>query len=167
MTFADEHSSQITTMPPFKSVFSTFNAGSNLTLGIPNNYKAYLLFFNDGSTLSSFDYDYMFQWKSAERLTISIESDVTNELLQRIDDMSNMKRLKSLALAVHPQSYQTIQVRPFLKKLPSLRYLFLEPKGLSEEEMDVFAANQTIPFGWAMEMKRAFVKYSKKWWCWW
>lgn len=167
MTFADEHDSQITIMPPFKSVFSIFNMGSNLTLGIPANYNAFLLFFNPGATLSSFDYDYMFTWKLAERLTLSMESDVTYELLQRIDDMRGMKQLKSLALAIHRRSYKTIQVKPFLKKLRSLKFVFLEPKGLSEEEMDEFAANQHIPFVWSTEMKRSYVKYEKKWWCFW
>lgn len=157
---------QIIIMPSFKNVFGSFKIGANLTLGIPNNYKNYLLFFDGNVSITEADFIYMFEWKSAERLGISDECNMAYELLNRVDAMSKMKQLKSLTINVDQKSYKKIKVRPFLTKLLSLRHAFFEPKALSEDEVNEFVQNQEIPWTWKSEVKRSVITYSKRWWCW-
>lgn len=141
--------------------------GANLTLGIPDNYKNYLLFFDRNVTMTEADFNYMFEWKKAERLGISDENDMALQLMNRVDGMSKMKRLRSLTINFDQKSYKIIRVRPFLKKLPSLRHAFFEPKALSENEVNEFVQNQEIPWTWTTEVKKSIITYSKRWWCWW
>lgn len=164
MTFQDGENNAIVIMPPFKNVFGSFNVGANLTAGIPTSYTNYLLFFGDNVNVTATDLDYMFQWTAATQLAISDERDVAYQLSERLDGMRAMKRLKSLTLDIHRDAYKKLRIRGFLKRLPSLRHGFFEPKRLTEAEVEEFVRNQDVPMSWNVKVTRSFVEYSKKWW---
>lgn len=161
MHFTDAKGNEIVISPGSRSTQAYFIAGEGLTLGIPQNYEQYFVFFDNDAIATADDIYRIVRWRAATRVTISDRADMAYSLSKQMNEMRKMKRLRSLSLDVQRRTYKRLSLKQFLRKLPRLQTAnFLAPS-LSEQEFKEFVALQEPEKGWHLEAKFKLITYQR------
>lgn len=141
--FEDKRGNSLALLPKTRDLSAAFSTGENLTLELPDNYREYNIIYYNTSIATTADIDYMLQWKNAVRLEILGMPEISRALLQRIDEMKEMKHLRRLAFNINSK-VANMTVRPFLEKLPVLDSVSFYGPSLTDEELETFAHSQDV-----------------------
>lgn len=162
---SDFRSNAITLRPAQKRVQAEFLEGSDLLLGIPNDFENYYIVYHMLAVVTEADLDYMVTWTNANSLVIDDKCNVALGLLRRIDQMAAMKKLTYLQLNIHTLSTDRMHLRPFFRHLPSLRnFLIIFDEKFTGKARNDFLAAQEIPDTFKMVQlnDRKTVRFDKK-----
>lgn len=130
----------ITLHPSRGQVKTMFFYGTNLTLGIPSDYAEYFLIYYQGSNVTQNDLDYMFKWTKATRLEVFDDSDsnVVDQFSKRLDEFNAFKHLKKIAFNIHAETFEQLNLKGFLMKLPALKEANFHAKNVSFVDIQKF-----------------------------
>lgn len=162
MSFYDGNGSHIAIYPIWRSVIATFRSTEHTIHGIPDNYHIYNILINGDASFTTDDLDYILQWKRAQSLAITSESDVAVQLLRRISDFKEMKHLERLFVNTDRHSYKELNVSVFLEQLTSLQLAQFPGDLLSYEEIEDFVDIQKVPEGWRVDVIDKLIEFKKK-----
>lgn len=141
--FADNHGNAITISPKSRRVHAALALGENLTLGFPDNYREYHVTYYDNLYATEADIDYMLTWKNSIRIEMfDVNNTIPRMLLERINEMKDMQHLERLAFNINRNQF--LDVRPFLKELPTLQSISFYGASMSDEELEEFIYRQDI-----------------------
>lgn len=127
LLFYDDDYNEIDVAPGRKAARAVFIKSTNLFHGIPDNYKDYLLDLSRSYKVSAADLDYMIGWKAA--ISLRIVGDISTELVEDIDKLTEMTALRSLWICLNGNTYERLDVRRLLTDM----------HGLVEVTFDIYA----------------------------
>lgn len=161
ISFIDDNGNMIQLYPETRQLLLSVAFGAISLDGLPLDYDGYDIEF-EGAQFTSAYLDALLLWKNIKFAQINDQNNAAYEILQRIDEFSELKELSTIALNLQRDSYKKILVQPYLKKLPTLKQaFFLLEKSLNQEEIDEFINNQTIPADWKAVQRDRLIEYQK------
>lgn len=162
--FVDEEKNAVRLEPKARLVIADLESGKNLLLGLPDNYRIYIVRLSSNATATNEDLDYIVQWINAEMLQISdaSNSNVSYGLLQRLDKMQDMKQLKDIMLNIQRDSYKELNIKLFLNRLPTLKSARFYKNYLNKDERIYFMNHLNIPDNWKLRNRHGFVFIERK-----
>lgn len=159
--FTDRPGNVVILFPTTQHLQAYYFAGEGLHFGLPAHYAGYSIVTDVPVNVTDAELDYIVQWKRTQRMHIFDRSDVGYGLLQRIDQLKQMKRLATLTMKVQRKSYKRFTVRPFLTELESLRRATFVAKQLKRSEFKEFVANLPTVDDWTFKVDGRWVFYVK------
>lgn len=161
MRFNDFDGNRISIYPTLRLLYASLRFGQYLTRGMPNTYKDYYIRFRDNAIVTTDDISHILQWTGVRSLFLFDKSNLAFELSQRIEEMKEMSELVELTLSIQRESYIMLQVRTFMRQLPSLQKLNLSVEALKEEEIEEFMEIQKISKRWKIvyDEKNRIISY--------
>lgn len=158
--FADEYENVVKMVPvlaqQYQYIGATLTFGDNLTLGFPNHYNRYRLKIGKDASLSTHDYDNIFQWANTRYFEINDQHNYAIDLSTRIDQLKALEKLEGIALKIQSYSYQEFRVKPFLEGLPTLTYAYLLTYDLDTEQVGEFMRLQQVPDNFSQQFFEYF-----------
>lgn len=98
-----------------------------------------------------------------EHLNLNVSSElVAPYFVNHIVELAKLQQLHHLYFDIRPNSYQTLQVRPFLVELRALNQLYINFRTHDHHIMNEFVKKQTIPSAWKYQIKNTRVIFTKK-----
>lgn len=161
LTFEDAFKNEIHITPSRKEARTFFHAKTDLLAGMPVDYTDYIITFLGSAVASNADIDKILEWKNAKNLRVFDGGDAAYRLLQRIDELAEMKELQWFLCNINRQTYKQINVRLLWGKIKSLEYASFTGSELSEAELKEFLAANAGPPGWKISIKGHVVSYSR------
>lgn len=161
LTFEDAFKNEIHIVPNRKEARAFFHAKTDLLGGFPIDYTDYIITFSDSAIASNADIDRILKWKNAKDLRVFDTGDAANQLLQRVDELVEMRQLQWFMCSINRQTYKNINVGLLLEKMNSLEYVSFTGKELSESELKEFLAAQTVSRRWKTKIQDKSVSFSK------
>lgn len=140
LLFYDAANNEIDLEPGQKAARAVFIESTDLFHGIPDNYKDYMLDLSRNYKVSTADLDYMIGWKAATKLRIV--GDISTELLEDIDKLTEMTALRSLWIRLNGSTYERLDV---------LR-LLTDMDGLVEVTFDIFTLTNDEQFKFVIKL---------------
>lgn len=158
--FEDEDEN-VVNIDSFGTLQAVYRKGRNLTLGLPNNYTRYTIYFRSTATFSSYDYDYIFQWRKMLTFGAFGRSSVAYDLMMRSNELQSLRELRYISMTLQLHSYKNLRVKPFLENLPIVIGVLFKFGELSLEQIHEFHQYQDIPenFKVNVDIANAFIQY--------
>lgn len=153
LTLVDDRNNSVKFNKPGKTLSAEFHSGANLTLTLPSDYVYYHIVVHDGAIITAADLDFIAKWKKTETLRIIGVGKVSNfnvalPLLERINQLKTMRRLREFKVSVYSNAYKGFVVKPFMKRFPLLKLIILDGSSLTRVELEEMAQNQEVPGYW-------------------
>lgn len=146
--------------PTVKFVVIHFNDGENSLLGIPSNYTRFMINYGSEATPTVDNINSILQWSETEVLVFHDENSVVLfELLDRIDEMSRLTKIKTLGFALANNSYNRINVGNLVEKLPTLNAIELASIELDDVYKTEFVAKNPAPTSWIKWVDSNAIRY--------
>lgn len=146
--------------PTVKFVVIHFNDGENSLLGIPSNYTRFMINYGSEATPTVDNINSILQWSETEVLVFHDENSVVLfELLDRIDEMSRLTKIKTLGFALANNSYNRINVGNLVEKLPTLNAIELASLELDDVYKTEFVAKNPAPTSWIKWVDSNAIRY--------
>lgn len=161
LTFADAYKNEIQIAPFRKEAIAFFHAKTDLLAGIPVDYTDYIITFSEPAVASNTDIDRILEWKNATNLRVLDAGDAAYRLLQRVDELAEMKQLQWFLCNINQQTYKKINVGLLLDQVKSVEYASFTGKELSVSELKGFSAAQAVSRRWKTKIQGQSVVFSK------
>lgn len=165
LRFADVHGNSIEMYPAEGKVIAELRHGENLILGLPVNYKKYILHIPNSLNITAAEVDYIYRWKNIAELSISEGErvpDLAYRMTLRPSKMKAMTQLWSLRFSLHQGIYEKFSVAKFLKHLPAIELISVDVKELKAGQIDRFIENQSSLKNWMTKVKNGSVAFERK-----
>lgn len=152
--FTDEHTNTVSLYPRIQRLEATYFVGDGLYLGLPDSYVGYWIVSYGNVVVTDDELNYILQWKKTLQLDIRDRSNVAFELMQRAEQINEMKNLENFSASIQRKSYKELDVRGFLRKMETLKSASFICNLLPRNEFHEFVKKQeafddwklTIPF---------------------
>lgn len=138
-----------------------FHAGKNLLSGISSKHTEYQVNYWGTAVPTVDNIDSILQWKSADTLRINGAGNVTLNLSERIDEFSELTKLKFLDLSIESASYKNIKPALFIQKVSSLSIVRFVGQDMTSAQMKEFKERNPAPAKWSVYQTAKSVDYVK------
>lgn len=161
ISFVDDNGNMIQLYPQTRQLLLSVAFGEIPLDGLPLDYDGYDIEFEGGQFTPAY-IDAFLQWKQIKFAQINDQNNAAYEILQRIEEFSELKELSKIVLNLQQDSYKKVILQPFLEKLPALEQaFFLFDKSMNQDEIDEFVDGQNIPDNWKAVKRDGLIKYQK------
>lgn len=148
LVFIHNVENYIIIVPGVRKVVAEFRSPQSL-LGIPVDYKYYVIINEVDANVSDTDIDYILQWNDAKELAIVGGSLLPLQLQERISTTNVLKSLTKFEASIAKQTYKQLRLVPFLNAFESLNEIFFQSHdSITTAEYKEFLKLQTIPKNW-------------------
>lgn len=138
-----------------------FRHGENPLSGVPTNYIHYTVEYMNSAKPTTENIDSILQWKNAYTLRCRDRGDVAVTLFKRIDELSDLTKLRTLELSMEGDKPEQINVATFLNNLTGLRKLCFTFKDKTEKQVKEFELKNKIPLNWRSLVQQKHICYNK------
>lgn len=137
-----------------KWLHAVFFSGSNLTYGMPQNYRNIHLYYAQNATCTEADLERLMTWQSARSIDIREASGSAGVYLsQHANQFQHFDELNFIGFLAHPQNYKDVKVGVIVENVERLHQLGVLVDTLNEEQVAEFV-RQPVPNGWFGEVRR-------------
>lgn len=143
ITFEDSIGNSVRVVPVNPRIVAHFIGGENHLTRLPTNCKIYNIKIEGNAKVTDADIDAILKWQFATEIHIIDNTNVSNELFKRIDEMKCM-RLQKLTLTIQ-REYSGIHVNTFFEKFDYLEeVIFVAATNMTRDELNTFANTQVF-----------------------